>query len=106
VQHFWSLSVQGLGLSLLYSVELTATDQPPACFHGLTRLCEFGPGALLALYVSSPGGPAPAELPRRVRVLLGWTGVVGLLVCGLVFQRSTLALLDIADAVRRRTGRP
>jgi Predicted acyltransferases len=114
VQHFWSLSIQGqfflvwppliavvalagpagtalrtrltgvlttvLAASLAYSVQLTATDQPLAYFHSLTRLWEFALGGLLALHIDT------VALTHRVRIVLGWLGVVGLLVCGTVFE--------------------
>lgn len=73
-------------LSLLYSIELTVVDQPLAYFHGLARLWEFAVGGLLALYLDPPGGVRPPPIAVRVRVLLGWAGVLGLAVCGLVFQ--------------------
>ncbi|WP_309115904.1 acyltransferase family protein [Saccharothrix sp.] len=113
VQHFWSLSIQGqfylvwpvaiavvavvarlLGVgvrravawflvvvfagSLAYSVVLTGSDQPLAYFHSLTRVWEFAFGGLLALVVDR------VALSRGARVLLGWTGLVGLVACGLV----------------------
>ncbi len=119
VQHFWSLSIQGqfflawpllvalvalvargvparlhaqltltlLGLfvaSLSFSIELTATDQPFAYFHSLTRLWEFAFGGLLALWIDR------IAVPRRVRLLLGWAGVAGLLACGFVLQVGTV----------------
>lgn len=119
VQHYWSLSVQGqfflvfpvlvavvalaargqaarlhtlltltlLGLfvaSLSFSIALTATDQPFAYFHTLTRLWEFALGGLLALWIDR------IEVSRRARTALGWTGVVGLLLCGLVLPVSSL----------------
>src|SRR4051794_7648256 len=115
VQHFWSLSVQvqffvvwplvvalvvlsargqqerlhtrltltSLGIfaaSLSYSITLTATDQPLAYFDSVTRLWEFALGALLALWIDR------IALGRRARVLMGWAGVVGLLLCGVVLQ--------------------
>ncbi|WP_228771812.1 acyltransferase family protein [Actinokineospora iranica] len=111
VQRFWSLSIQGqlylawpllfgalaflvhragrrlrpallavllavLTASLAYSVWLTAVNQPLAYFHTLTRVWEFALGGVLAL--------VPVSLPRRVRVALGWAGVVALVLCGLV----------------------
>jgi peptidoglycan/LPS O-acetylase OafA/YrhL len=112
VQQFWSLSIQGqffliwpllvvvlartagrtgrlsqhltaaatvlFGASLLFSVELTASNQPLAYFHTLTRLWEFALGGLLALHVDR------IRLPLGRRLLLGWVGVVGLVLCGLV----------------------
>lgn len=115
VQHFWSLSIQGqvfvawpllvvlvvliarragaelrdyltlalVGVvvtSLSYSVALTATAQPLAYFHTLTRLWEFALGGLLALGVDR------VPLSRGTRTVLGWTGALGLLLCGFVLQ--------------------
>lgn len=115
VQHFWSLSIQGqvfvawpllvvlvvliarragadlreyltlalvgvMVTSLSYSVALTAAEQPLAYFHTLTRLWEFAFGGLLALGVDR------IALSRGIRTVLGWTGVVGLLLCGFVLQ--------------------
>jgi peptidoglycan/LPS O-acetylase OafA/YrhL len=114
VQHFWSLSIQaqvmlaapvlmvlvarsaapraalavtlgGVAVgSLLFSVVLTALDQPVAYFHTLTRLWEFALGGLLALVIDR------VVLPARVRVLLGWVGLVGLVACGLVLQVNSV----------------
>ncbi|WP_253258093.1 acyltransferase family protein [Pseudonocardia sp. N23] len=113
VQHFWSLSIQVqfyvvwplliagvvlvagrdrldrtltrvlaalFGVSLAYSVVLTTLDQPLAYFHSLTRVWEFALGGLLALWIDR------VDLPARVRVLLGWLGVLGLVACGAVLQ--------------------
>jgi peptidoglycan/LPS O-acetylase OafA/YrhL len=115
VQHFWSLSIQGqvfvvwpllvvlvvlvarrargdlrdcltlallavVAASLSYSVALTAADQPLAYFHTLTRLWEFALGGLLSIGVDR------LRLSRSIRTALGWTGVVGLVLCGLVLQ--------------------
>ncbi|MGD9988120.1 acyltransferase family protein [Pseudonocardia sp.] len=66
--------------SLAYSVVLTATDQPLAYFHSLTRVWEFALGGLLALWIDK------VDLPARFRVLLGWLGVIGLVACGAVLQ--------------------
>ncbi len=119
VQHFWSLSIQGqlfvawplliVGIALLarrfdgnlrtwvavalgaigaasltYSVVLTATHQQLAYFHTLTRVWEFVLGGLLALFIDS------VTLPRLVRLVLGWAGVAGLVLCGLILQVGTV----------------
>ncbi|MEU6644685.1 acyltransferase family protein [Saccharomonospora sp. NPDC046836] len=119
VQHFWSLSIQGqfylvwplfIGLTVLvvrragwgmrwslfvalvlvfvvslgYSVWLTVVNQPLAYFHSLTRVWEFALGGLLALGISS------VTLPRALRIVLGWAGVVGLVSCGLLLQVGTV----------------
>ncbi|MGI9003748.1 MAG: acyltransferase family protein [Pseudonocardia sp.] len=115
VQHFWSLSIQGqfflvwplliaavavarrregpglrtrltiallsvFAVSLAFSIELTTTNQPVAYFHSLTRLWEFALGGLIALHIDT------VTLTHRVRLAMGWVGVGGLLVCGMVFE--------------------
>ncbi|WP_214402484.1 acyltransferase family protein [Pseudonocardia lacus] len=119
VQHFWSLSVQVqffvawpllialvlltvraqphrlhgrltltvLGVfvaSLSYSVALTDSDQVLAYFDTLTRLWEFALGGLLALWIDR------VVLSRAVRVAMGWIGVVGLLLCGIVLNVGSM----------------
>ncbi|HLU60511.1 MAG TPA: acyltransferase family protein [Pseudonocardia sp.] len=64
--------------SLVYSIELTITNQPLAYFHTLTRLWEFALGGLLALHGHR------IALTRRGRVAAGWAGVVALVACGAV----------------------
>ncbi len=81
------LTVATLGVfaaSLTFSVVLTATNQPLAYFHSLTRLWEFALGGLLALTIDTV---RPA---RRTRVHLGWIGLVGLLACGAVLRVSAV----------------
>lgn len=115
VQHYWSLSIQGqfyvvwpllvavvafaavrlrrslratlagtlaalFAVSLAYSVHLTTVNQPLAYFHSLTRVWEFALGGLLALGIDA------IVLPRWSRVLAGWLGVAGLVVCGIVLD--------------------
>ena len=67
-------------VSLTFSVALTATNQPLAYFHSLTRLWEFALGGLLALTIDG------VRLRQRTRVRLGWVGLVGLLACGAVLR--------------------
>jgi peptidoglycan/LPS O-acetylase OafA/YrhL len=66
------------GISLAYSVDLTADDQPLAYFHSATRVWEFALGALLALWIDR------IVLPAGTRAVVGWVGVVGLVSCGLI----------------------
>ena len=115
-QHFWSLSIQGqvfliwplifLGIaflrrrlgwdhrrlmllvfgaifvvSLAFSVWETETNQAFAYFDLRTRLWEFALGSLLALALPFLGG-----INRRVRILMGWVGIVAMVACGLVLQ--------------------
>jgi len=117
VQHFWALSVQGqfyvlwplliagaaylarrVGMafrpvlvaacavifagSLAFSVYFTAKNQPFAYFHTAARAWEFSMGALLAIAIPylNPG--------KRVRMALGWLGVLAIVSCGIVLQVS------------------
>ncbi|KJL36876.1 acyltransferase family protein [Microbacterium azadirachtae] len=115
LQHFWSLSVQGqvfvlwpvlfllgallvrwtrksaasvmavlFGLvfagSLAFSVWETAEQQTFAYFDTRARLWEFAAGSLLALALPY------VRVPRVLRAVLGWLGLVGLVVCGMVID--------------------
>jgi peptidoglycan/LPS O-acetylase OafA/YrhL len=66
--------------SLSFSVALTASDQPFAYFHTLTRLWEFAAGGLLALVIDR------VDVARPLRAVAGWLGVVGLVTCGVALQ--------------------
>lgn len=65
-------------VSLAYSVEQTNMNQAYAYFDTRTRLWEFALGSLLALALPHlrPG--------KMLRVILGWSGLVAMLSCGLV----------------------
>ncbi|KAE8765278.1 acyltransferase family protein [Georgenia thermotolerans] len=113
LQHFWSLSIQGqvfivwpvifaagawiarrigwryrtiLWLafgaifvgSLAFSVHQTTTNQTFAYFDTRARLWEFAAGSLLALALPH------LRLARPLRVVMGWTGVAGMLACGVL----------------------
>ena len=115
LQHFWSLSVQGQAfvlwvlllaachmvvrrrgwapdrvvatvfgtvfvLSLVYSVVRTSVAQQSAYFDTGARLWEFAAGSLLVVVLPR------LRLAPVVRAVLGWTGLVGLLVVGLVLD--------------------
>ncbi|WP_434614698.1 acyltransferase family protein [Arthrobacter sp. A5] len=115
LQHFWSLSIQGqvfilwplifaaaallartfrlryrvlltyifgliFILSLLVSIRETGSNQAFAYFDTRARLWEFALGSLLALLLPY------LNLPHRVRVLLGWLGVVAMISCGIVLD--------------------
>lgn len=117
-QHFWSLSIQGQVFilwplifviaaviarsfklhyrvllvyifgalfvgSFIYSVYYTSAHQSEAYFDSGARLWEFALGSLVALVL--PG----LDLSRRVRIFLGWAGIVAMLSCGLVLQVQT-----------------
>lgn len=115
LQHFWSLSIQGqvfllwpliflaiaalrkrLGwnhkklmlivfslifiASLSFSIVETQTNQAFAYFDLRTRLWEFALGSLLALALPY------LNLPRVVRIAMGWLGIAAMIACGLVLQ--------------------
>ncbi|WP_017611295.1 acyltransferase family protein [Nocardiopsis xinjiangensis] len=119
VQHFWSLSIQGqfyllwplllalaalvaarlgtsvrraaltavtvvFAVSLAYSVWITGSDQAWAYFDTGARLWEPALGAALALVVHR------LDLPVRLRLLLGWLGLVALVLCGALAPVSTM----------------
>ncbi|GGC85623.1 acyltransferase [Tersicoccus solisilvae] len=95
--------------SLLFSVVETATNQAFAYFDTRARLFEFAFGSLLALTIDR------LVLPRRLRVLLGWAGVVAMLACGFVLTvdrafPGVVALWPVLAAaaivVAGRTGSP
>ena len=115
LQHFWSMSVQGQAfvlwvvllavcqiivrkygrspdrvvgfvfgavfvVSLWYSVVRTASGQQTAYFDTGARLWEFAAGSLLVVVLPH------LRLPSLVRALLGWVGLAGLLVVGVVLD--------------------
>lgn len=114
-QHFWSLSVQGqvfilwpiiiagvalilrnrrhlivpalfaafgviFAVSLGFSIYETATAQSFAYFDTRTRLWEFAAGSLVSIALPF------IRFPAWVSAALGWIGVVGIIVCGIVLD--------------------
>jgi peptidoglycan/LPS O-acetylase OafA/YrhL len=85
LRHSVTLTLLGVfAASLIYSIELTISNQPLAYFHTLTRLWEFALGGLLALHGDR------VVLTRRARVAAGWTGVLGLVACGALIPVATV----------------
>jgi len=115
LQHFWSMSVQGQAfvlwvvllagcqaivrrfgvspdrvvgvvfgavfvLSLCYSIVRTASAQQTAYFDTGARLWEFAAGSLLVVALGH------LRLPAAARSVLGWLGLAGLLVTGVVLD--------------------
>lgn len=83
--------------SLAYSVMRTAESQPQAYFETGTRLWEFAAGGLLALWSRA------ISLPKWAASVLGWLGLAGLLLMGLVVDVSRsfpgiVALLPVGFA--------
>lgn len=78
----WTLAGVSLA-SFAFSVVFTMTDPAPAYFVTFTRMWEFGIGAMIALI--------PALRARGVvtSFLLGWGGIVALLVTAFTFDGQT-----------------
>lgn len=132
-QHFWSLSIQGqvfilwplilaacifisrrtrvtftttagtvfaliFAVSLAFSVHETTTNQAFTYFDTRARLWEFAAGSLLALIL-------PHLRPGRItRLVLGWTGILMIIACGLVIQVENqfpgwIALVPVLGAI-------
>ncbi|MGY0691342.1 acyltransferase family protein [Virgibacillus sp. FSP13] len=120
VEHFWALSIQGqfyiiwflvfsfillmikkyklrnarklinvvLGLlfvsSFIYSIYLTAVNQPWAYFITFTRVWEFALGGLLCVNLSY------IKVNKIFATVVGWLGLVGLILTGIVFNVSEM----------------
>jgi peptidoglycan/LPS O-acetylase OafA/YrhL len=115
LQHFWSLSIQGqvfilwplifvltawvakryrlhyrpllvyvfgaiFVVSLGYSIYFTASNQAQAYFDTWARLWEFALGTIVALIL--PG----LRLPQKMRIVLGWLGIIAMLTCGILLN--------------------
>ncbi|RJO95870.1 acyltransferase [Exiguobacterium sp. RIT452] len=120
VEHFWALSIQGqfymiwfvlfafilwmvkkyaiknvkpmintiLGVlfvsSLAYSIYLTSVNQPWAYFITMTRVWEFALGSLLCINLSS------IRVPKWIATVIGWLGLIGLILTGIIFNVSEM----------------
>lgn len=120
VEHFWALSIQGqfyiiwfllflfilfvvkknnkvngrkltnivLGtvfiLSFIYSIYLTKANQPLAYFITFTRVWEFALGGLICVNLSS------IKINKLFATLIGWVGLIGLLLTGILFNVSEM----------------
>lgn len=98
-RRFTALIALVTAASFVYSLHLTATDQPVAYFHTATRAWEFGVGALVAL-----GGSRLAIRSSAAKWIRGWTGLGLILATGVVVPVSdtfpgVAALLPVTGAV-------
>src|SRR5699024_1154486 len=120
VEHFWALSIQGqfyliwfvvftfilfvirkldlsngrklintvLGFlfitSLVFSIYYTKVNQPWAYFITFTRVWEFALGGLLCVNLSY------IKVSKVVATILGWIGLVGLILTGIIFEVSEM----------------
>lgn len=73
-----------IGVSLTWSVYITAKNQPFAYFDTGARAWEFAMGGLLALWLPK------IRLTTRWYALLGWLGVAAIISCGLILKVSTV----------------
>ncbi|MEX0426255.1 acyltransferase family protein [Nocardioides sp. DS6] len=72
--------------SFAWSIHETATNPPAAYFVTPTRVWELGAGGLLAL-ASSTG--ILSGLAARVRIVLAWCGLLGILAVSLIYTGNT-----------------
>ena len=120
VEHFWALSIQGqfyiiwflvfssalyvikrytlskgralintmlvllFGASLIYSIYKTSVNQPWAYFVTMTRVWEFALGSLLCINLSS------IKVNKYIAAVIGWLGLIGLILTGVVFNVSEM----------------
>src|SRR5699024_755945 len=85
-------------LSFIYSVYLTAVNQPLAYFDTRTRVWEFGIGGLLLIIIYK------IKLPEFISTVMGWSGLLILLGTGLMLDVEKsfpgyIALLPVIAAV-------
>lgn len=119
LQHFWAMSIQGqfyiilflivtvaifiskqfkinmkkvltvlfvitFLASFLFSIYQTSVNQPVAYFDTRTRMYEFIVGGLLFLFIDK------IKISKSLSFLVGWLGLIGLILCGIIFDVSTL----------------
>ncbi|WP_426381575.1 acyltransferase family protein [Mammaliicoccus lentus] len=71
-------------VSFIYSVYLTAINQPLAYFITFTRVWEFALGGLLCINLCS------IKISNIAAEILGWIGLIGLILTGALFDVSTM----------------
>lgn len=118
LQHFWAMSIQGqfyiilfvivtaaiflsrvfkvqmrsmltiifaliFITSLIFSIYLTSVNQPVAYFDTRARMFEFIVGGLLFLFIDR------VRLAKSISFVIGWAGLIGLILCGIIFDVSS-----------------
>lgn len=118
LQHFWAMSIQGqfyiilfvivtaaiflsrvfkvqmrsmltiifaltFIASIIFSIYLTSVNQPVAYFDTRARMFEFIVGGLLFLFIDR------VRLAKSISFVIGWAGLIGLLLCGIIFDVSS-----------------
>lgn len=71
-------------VSFIYSVYLTAINQPLAYFITFTRVWEFALGGLLCINLSN------IKISNIAAEIIGWIGLIGLILTGALFDVSTM----------------
>lgn len=71
-------------VSFIYSVYLTAINQPLAYFITFTRVWEFALGGLLCINLST------IKISNIAAEIIGWIGLIGLILTGALFDVSTM----------------
>src|SRR5699024_2590693 len=71
-------------VSLTYSIYLTAVNQPFAYFITFTRVWEFALGGLLCVNLSY------IKVNKIFATVIGWIGLIGLILTGIIFDVSTM----------------
>ncbi len=71
-------------VSFVYSIYLTKVNQPLAYFITFTRVWEFALGGLLCINLSR------IKIPNIAAEIIGWIGLIGLILTGALFDVSTM----------------
>ncbi|UQW97788.1 acyltransferase [Rummeliibacillus sp. G93] len=71
-------------VSFVYSIYLTKVNQPLAYFITFTRVWEFALGGLLCINLSR------IKIPNIAAEIIGWIGLIGLILTGALFNVSTM----------------
>src|SRR5699024_4928277 len=71
-------------VSLTYSIYLTSVNQPFAYFITFTRVWEFALGGLLCVNLSY------INVNKIFATVIGWVGLIGLILTGIIFDVSTM----------------
>ncbi len=103
----WSLAAI-IVLSLVFSIWYTNYDAAQAYFVTPTRFWEFATGGLLAML------PLATRIPAQVQNLLGWGGIVLIVIAGVTYTEGTpfpgytalLPVLGTALFIRYGTHQP
>lgn len=71
-------------ISLIYSIYLTAANQPWAYFITFTRVWEFALGGLICVNLPY------IKVNKAFATIIGWVGLIGLILTGIIFNVSEM----------------